>query len=81
MARPVIITRTPALADEIDVEGAGWGLFVPMEDPDALSEAIDFLGDNPSQAEEMGRRGRRLAERHYNMERYARDLHKFFESL
>ena len=38
-----------------------------MEDPGALSEAIDFLGDNPSQAEEMGRRGRRLAERHYNM--------------
>jgi glycosyltransferase involved in cell wall biosynthesis len=81
MARPVIITRTRALADEIDVESAGWGLFVPMEDPGALSEAIDFLGDNPSQAEEMGRRGRRLAERHYNMERYARDLHKFFESL
>src|SRR6478672_2614847 len=77
MARPVIITRTPALAAEIDVEGVGWGLFVPMEDPGALSEAIDFLGDNPSQAEEMGRRGRRLAERHYNMERYARDLHKF----
>ena len=81
MARPVIVTRTPAIADEIDVEGAGWGLFVPMEDPGALSEAIDFLGDNPSQAEEMGRRGRQLAERHYNMERYARDLHKFFESL
>ena len=52
-----------------------------MEDPGALSEAIDFLGDNPSQAEEMGRRGRQLAERHYNMERYASDLHKFFESL
>jgi len=81
MARPVIVTRTTAIADEIDVEGAGWGLFVPMEDPGALSEAIDFLGDNPSQAEEMGRRGRQLAERHYNMERYARDLHKFFESL
>jgi Glycosyltransferase len=81
MARPVIVTRTGALPTELDVEKAGCGIFVPPENPDALAEAIDFLGDNPDTAEAMGQKGRELAERHYNIERYARDLHRFFETL
>ena len=81
MARPVILTRTPALFGEIDIEKEGWGIFVPIGDPVALSEAIEYLGNNPARSEEMGRQGRRLAESHYNIDRYARDLHKFFESL
>lgn len=81
MARPVIVTRTGALPTEIDVEEAGCGLFVPPEDPEALAHAIDSLGNDPIRAEAMGRRGRKLAEKSYNIERYARDLHNFFESL
>ena len=81
MARPVIMTRTGAVPNEIDIEQAGCGIFVPPEDPDALAEAIDFLGDNPDKAEAMGQKGRQLAERYYNIERYARDLHKCFENL
>ena len=81
MARPIIMTRTGALPTEIDVEKAGCGILVPPENPDALAEAIDFLGDNPDKAEPMGQKGRELAERYYNIERYARDLHGFFETL
>lgn len=81
MARPVIVTRTGALPTEIDVEKAGCGIFVQPENPDALAEAIGFLGDNPNTAESMGRKARKLAERYYNIERYARDLHQFFETL
>jgi hypothetical protein len=81
MARPVIMTRTGALPTEIDVQKTGCGIFVPPEDPDALAEAIDFLGDNPGKAETMGQKGRELAERYYNTDRYARDVHTFFESL
>lgn len=81
MARPIIATRAAVLAAEIDVEKTGWGIFVPYEDAGALAEAVDFLADHPHKAEEMGRCGRLLAENHYNTDRYARDLHSFFESL
>lgn len=81
MARPIIATRAAVLAAEIDIEKAGWGIFVPYEDSGALAEAVEFMGNNPTIAEEMGMRGRQLAETHYNTARYAKDLHEFFESL
>ena len=79
MARPVILTRTGALPTEIDVERVGCGLHVPPENPDALAEAIEFLASDPSRAKAMGEAGRRLVETRYNIQRYADDLHKFFE--
>jgi len=81
MARPVIMTRTGALPTEIDIEKAGFGIYVPPEDPDAIVEAMNYLRNNPDAAEEMGQYGRLLAEQHYNLERYATDLHSFFENL
>jgi glycosyltransferase involved in cell wall biosynthesis len=81
MARPVIMTRTGALPTEIDIEKAGCGIFVPPESPGAIAEAVNYLGDNPIIAETMGRKGRELAEQYYNIDRYARDLHTFFDSL
>ncbi len=81
MARPVIVTRTGALPGEIDVEKAGCGLHVPPEDPDALAEAMEFLATDPRRAQAMGEKGRQLAETHYNIQRFANDLHKFFETL
>jgi hypothetical protein len=81
MARPVVLTRTGAMATEIDVEKEGWGVHVPPQDPGALAEAISFLANDPARAREMGARGRRLAETHYNIQRYAEDVHSFFQSL
>jgi glycosyltransferase involved in cell wall biosynthesis len=81
MSRPVILTRTSALKTEIDVEKTGCGFHVPPNNPEALADAINSMAADRGAAEEMGRNGRRLAERHYNIERYARDLHAFFESL
>ncbi len=81
MARPVIITRTGALATEIDVEREKCGLHVPPGDPIALAKAMETLLKNPAMAEEMGRAGRRLCETRYNIGRYANELHEFFELL
>ena len=81
LSQPVIMTKTGAVPNEIDIEEAGCGIFVPPENPEALAEAVAFLGDNPDKADAMGQNGRQLAERYYNIERYARDLHKFFQSL
>lgn len=81
VGRPVIVTRTGALAGELDVEKAGCGLHVPADDPQALANAINELAGNPARAEKMGEIGRQLAETRYNIGQYAAGLHNFFESL
>lgn len=81
LGRPVIVTRTGALAGELDIEAEGCGLFVPPGDVDALVGAMECLARNPREAAAMGRRGRILCERHYNIVRFASDLHSLFEAL
>jgi len=81
MARPIIMTRTGAVPSEIDVEKAGCGVLVPPENPEVLAEAIETLANDPQRSEAMGLKGRELAQRYYNIERYASELHRFFESL
>ena len=77
----VIVTRTGALPTEIDVEKEGCGLFVPPNDDRALADAIDRISSDPEEARRMGERGRALCESHYNIVRYADQLHDFFNSL
>ena len=81
MGRPIIMTRTGAVPSEIDLEDAGCGLHVPPEDPPALAAAIKALYEDSSRAQAMGQKGRQMAETQYNIERFALDLHAFFESL
>jgi len=81
MGQPVIVTRTGALPGEIDVERHGCGLYVPPNDPGALARAIDTLAHDSPTAKKMGLAGRRLIETHYNIDRCARDLHQFFDSI
>jgi len=81
LGRAAIVSRTGAIPGEIDVERAGCGLHVPANDPAALADALQSLASDPSRAEAMGARGRELAEKHYNIERYARDVDQFFASL
>jgi hypothetical protein len=81
MARPVILTRTGALPTEIDIERIGCGIFVPPDDPGAITEAIKYVRENPEKAEAMGQAGRRACETYYNIDRYAADLDKLFDCI
>lgn len=81
MARPVIVTRTGALAGEIDVEREGCGLHVQPNDSDALARAMEQISSNPDKAKAMGEAGRRLCEKHYNIQRFSRDIDLLFRSL
>jgi hypothetical protein len=81
MARPVVVTRTGALLGELDVEKEGIGLYAEPGDVLSLRMAVRRLLENPKEAKEMGRRGRALCERHYNMDRFGDDLYRFFQSL
>jgi hypothetical protein len=46
-----------------------------------LADAVHAIADQPESARTMGVRGRKLCEEYYNLDRYARDLHRYFESL
>jgi glycosyltransferase involved in cell wall biosynthesis len=81
MGRPVILTRTGALATEIDVERDRCGLHVPPGDVDALARAMSSLAADPARAAALGQAGRDLCEARYDIRRYAEQLHTFFESL
>jgi hypothetical protein len=81
LGRPAIVTRTGAIPGEIDVEAEGCGWHVPAEQPAELAKTMDRLAADPAAAEAMGAAGRRLAEKHYNIQRYANQLHAFFQTL
>ncbi|MBD3768073.1 MAG: glycosyltransferase, partial [Gammaproteobacteria bacterium] len=60
-----IITSIFPLWREI-VEGNQCGLCVDPLDPQAIGEAIQYLIDNPVEAEQMGKNGRQAVEQKYN---------------
>ena len=64
-ARPVITTDVPGCRDAI--EPGVTGLLVPAQDSNALKVAIQHLLDNPELCISMGRAGRALAERKFDI--------------
>ena len=81
LGRPAIVSRTGAIPGEIDVEKAGCGLHVPPNNPPALADALQAMAADPAAAAAMGNKARQLAEKHYNIKRYADDVDRFFQSL
>ena len=72
MGKPVIASRTPALA-RLFTHGEQ-GLFVPVGDPRALRGAIEWLLAHPAEAERMGRAGRAQVERQHRLDDCMRRL-------
>jgi glycosyltransferase involved in cell wall biosynthesis len=62
--RPVVASHLCEAGEYVQTNGAG--LAVPPEDPNALSEAILQLLADPDLAQEMGARGRLLAEERHD---------------
>ncbi|MDT8390982.1 MAG: glycosyltransferase [Lentisphaeria bacterium] len=63
------------------VEGQGIGVTVDPEDLDDQREKIQYLIDHPDECREMGRRGRRLVETHYNWQTQADRLLRLYDDL
>lgn len=79
MATPVVATANPGLR-EVFADGEA-GLWVPPRDATALAAAIDYLLRHPTEAAEMGKRGRALIERGMTLDHWvARIVRAVFQA-
>lgn len=72
LGMPLITSDFPLYKELI--EGVGCGLCVAPEKPEELANAIDYLLSHPSEAAEMGKRGREAVKANYNWNTEARKL-------
>lgn len=76
-ARPVVATRTPAMADL--VEHGVRGLLVDPEDPDAMADGIGELLADPERAQRMGAVARQWLEQLRTSAHMAADIRRALE--
>lgn len=76
MSKAVIVSRTRGQIDLID--DGEQGIYVPPADPTALRSAVQYLLENPNEAERMGTAGRALAEERHSMDDHVDRLAMLF---
>jgi glycosyltransferase involved in cell wall biosynthesis len=79
MGKAVICSRTAGQTDTI--QDGITGLFVPVGDVAAMRKAIEYLWNNPSIAEDMGRNGRKFIEDHYTLDQFVANVRKTLEEV
>jgi glycosyltransferase involved in cell wall biosynthesis len=76
---PVIAADFPRFREI--VEGNRCGICVPPRDPVAIATAIEWIFDHPTEAQEMGRRGRSLVLDAFNWEGQERSLLQLYQRV
>ena len=79
MGRAVIMTRNPSI--DVDIEAEGIGFLVAPGDTEGWRRAIQFIEDNPDEAQAMGYRARRFAEERCNSRLFANSLLKIIDRV
>jgi glycosyltransferase involved in cell wall biosynthesis len=74
LAKPVVVSRTAALARGYYLDDGVNCRLVPPGDADALEGVVAELLADPAQAAALGQRARETVERHLRWERYTRQL-------
>ena len=69
---PILCTRNPQMP--MDLEAEGCGIYLEPYDTKGWEQAIRYIYDHPEEAKEMGRKGRLLAEKYYNVEQCAKEV-------
>ena len=76
---PVISTYHSGIP-ELVADGRS-GLLVPEKDADALAESLRYLIKKPEIWSEMGRCGRKIVEREYDIEKLNRRLVEIYQQV
>jgi len=79
MQLPVVATRSGGIP-EIVIHGET-GLLIPPDSPEALTEAICQLGQDPARRRAMGAAGRRRVEQYFDGARSYRELIRIIKSV
>ena len=72
LGKPVLCTRN--LQMPMDLEAEGCGIWLEPYDREGWERAIRYITGHPEEAREMGRKGRLLAEKYYNVQQCAREV-------
>lgn len=75
MAKPIIATAVSDMPDILD--GCGW--IIEPEKPELLAETIQYILDNPQQANETGQRARQKCIEKYSFDAMGKRLSVIFE--
>jgi glycosyltransferase involved in cell wall biosynthesis len=76
--KPVVATRVGGCPELVSAET---GRLVEPRRPEELASAVEELLSNPALAQELGRRGRRLVEERYSLDRMSQTIQSLYESL
>ncbi|MEK7619973.1 MAG: glycosyltransferase family 4 protein [Patescibacteria group bacterium] len=80
MEKPVVVTRTGAIKHGYFLTDQDNVLFIPPEDPDALTHAIDRIVGSPDEAQTMARRGHETILAHLTWDHYLERLFSLMET-
>ena len=75
MAKPIIATKVSDLPEIL--KGCGW--IVEPENPDKLANTIEYVLDNPEEAEKIGQKARKKCIEKYNWDTMEKKLVKIFK--
>jgi glycosyltransferase involved in cell wall biosynthesis len=76
MGRPTIVSDNPSLKDYLPPADAA--IVVPVGDVEALRNAILWVLEHPTEAEEMGRKARAFAETRFSADRHYEAMGRIF---
>lgn len=71
---PILCTRNPQMP--MDIEAEGCGFWIEPKDVEGWKEKLLYIANHPEEARAMGKRGRALAERYYNVKQCGKEVAK-----
>lgn len=74
LGKPIICSRNPYSPVDIEKEGIGFW----VDDEQSWKEAIRYIRLHPEEARQMGKRARKLAEEHFNINNCSKQIRKLF---
>ena len=79
MSKPVLMTRSGCL--DINIEKENIGYYVNPKDPLDWMRKINLIFENSEEAKKMGKNGRKLVEKTYNISSYEKRVRDFLTKI